>query len=1053
MLIKQAEKELDLKSLEERVQRSWKKNKIYEKSKAALRGKPKYYFLDGPPYASGAIHLGTAWNKILKDAVVRYLVMKGCNVRRQAGWDCHGLPIEVKVEEKLGIKNKKEIEELGVERFVSECKKWANQHIKIMSSQFQRLGVWMDWSQPYTTMKDEYIEAAWWTIKKAYEKNLLAKYLRVVTWCPRCETALAEAEIEYEDRSDPSIYVKFPLLGQGGSRRSEYLLIWTTTPWTLIGNLAVMVHPDFEYVRAKTAEGILILAKELAHILKDKLSLEYEVIETVKGSQLEGLRYKNPLGDVINVKPRSKNAYTVILSSEFVTLGEGTGCVHCAPGHGPEDFEVGTSYGIEPLCPVDERGAFTKEAGKYQGLTVKKDDEVVINDLKEKKVLPLSETITHRYGHCWRCKTPIIYRATEQWFIKISEIKDEMLRQIERVEWVPEWAGSARFRGWVENARDWTISRQRYWGIPLPIWVCENCSSNEVIGSKKELEKKAKLKVKELHKPYADKIRLPCKCGGKKARVPDVIDVWFDSGVAAWASLGYPSETREFETWYPADFITEGHDQTRGWFYSQLGCGILAFGEVPYRRVLMHGFTLDEKGEKMSKSLGNVVQPEEVIDKYGAEVLRFYVLWSNKPWDDLRFSWEEVKVIARMFNVFWNAYVFATTYMGIDKFDPGKVKKISYKLEDGWILSRLNSLLKEVTESFDKLHINSTARVLQEFILEDLSRWYIALIRPRTWIEKEAPEKLSAYAALHEVLMKLAIALAPIAPHVTEEIYRNLGGKKASIHLERWVNVNEKAIDTQLEEDMKVARKLIEAVACAREKRSIKRRWPVLKLIYQPNSKEAKSSAERLIELVKFQANALEVEVLSPGEEFKYLKIKAEPNLSTLGPEFKEKAKKIIEKLKTLDGRAVREKIKEGYVVDIDREKITISERHVNFREAVPERYSEATFEFGKVYIDTEKTEEILARGYAREVVRRIQEMRKQQNLNVEAFIEANVEVKDEEIVELLKGQKSYISTETRAEKLNISTKLKHAANTREWSIGENKFLISIIPLSRNTVR
>ncbi|MDI6654312.1 MAG: isoleucine--tRNA ligase [Candidatus Hydrothermarchaeota archaeon] len=1043
MLIKQAGRELDLKVLEERIQRSWKKNKIYEKSEAALRGKPKYYFLDGPPYASGTIHLGTAWNKILKDAAVRYLVMKGYKVHRQAGWDCHGLPIEIKVEEKLGIKNKKEIEELGVEKFVSECKKWAHQHMKIMTSQFQRLGVWMDWQEPYMTMKDEYIEAAWWTIKKAYEKDLLAKYLRVITWCPRCETALAEAEIEYEDRSDPSIYVKFPLLEQ-----DEYLLVWTTTPWTLIGNLAVMVHPDFEYVRAKTPEGILILAKELAHVLKDKLGLEYEVIETVKGSQLEGLRYKNPLSDVINVKPESKNAYTVILSSEFVTLGEGTGCVHCAPGHGPEDFEVGARYGIEPLCPVDERGAFTKEAGKYQGLTVKKDDEIIMKDLKEKKILPLSETITHRYGHCWRCNTPIIYRAAEQWFIRISEIKDEMLRQIERVEWVPEWAGSARFKDWVENARDWTISRQRYWGIPLPIWVCENCGSIDVIGSKKELEKIAKLKVRELHKPYADKVKLPCKCSGKKSRVPDVLDVWFDSGVAAWASLSYPSKTKEFETWYPADFITEGHDQTRGWFYSQLGCGILAFGEVPYRRVLMHGFTLDEKGEKMSKSLGNVVQPEEVIDKYGAEVLRFYVLWSNKPWDDLRFNWEEVKVIARMFNVFWNVYVFATTYMSIDKFDPGKVKKISYKIEDRWMLSRLNFLLKEVTESFDKLHLSSAARVLQEFILKDLSRWYIALIRPRTWIEKDAPEKLSAYATLHEVLMKLSIALAPIAPHITEEIYRNLGGKKESVHLEKWVSSNEKAIDARLEEDMEVVRKLVEATASAREKRGIKRRWPVLKLIYQPSSEEAKSSTERLIELIKFQANALEVEVLHPGEKFK-LEIKVEPNLSTLGPEFKEKAKRIVEKLKTLDGREVKEKIKEGYVIDINGEKITISEKHLNFKEAIPEKYSEAAFEFGRVYIDTEKTGEILARGYAREVVRRIQEMRKQQDLNVEAFIEANVEVKDEEIVELLNRQKPYIATETRAEKLNISSKLKHTGHAKEWSIGDNNFLISIIPLGK----
>ncbi len=982
MLIRQAEKELNLKALEERIQQSWKKNRIYEKSKAVLAKKQKYYFLDGPPYASGAIHLGTAWNKILKDAIVRYLAMKGCKVRRQAGWDCHGLPIEVKVEEKLGIKNKKEIEELGVERFVSECRKWAHQHIKIMTSQFQRLGVWMDWQEPYTTMEDEYIEAAWWTIKKAYEKNLLAKYLRVVTWCPRCETALAEAEIEYEDRSDPSIYVKFPLLEQG---ENEYLLIWTTTPWTLIGNLAVMVHPDFEYIRAKTPEGILILAKELAHVLRQKLGLEYEVIETVKGRQLEGLRYKNPLSDVISVKPRSKNAYTVILSSEFVTLGEGTGCVHCAPGHGPEDFEVGAGYGIEPLCPVDERGFFTKEAGKYQGLIVKKHDEVIINDLKEKKVLPLSEAITHRYGHCWRCKTPIIYRATEQWFVKVSEIKDDMLRQVERVEWVPEWAGSARFRDWVENARDWTISRQRYWGIPLPIWVCEGCGSIEVIGSKKELERKAKLKVKELHKPYADKIKLPCKCGGNKVRVPDVLDVWFDSGVAAWASLGYPSKTKEFKTWYPADFITEGHDQTRGWFYSQLGCGILAFGEVPYRRVLMHGFTLDEKGEKMSKSLGNIVQPEEVINKYGAEVLRFYVLWSNKPWDDLRFNWEEVKVVQKCLNVLWNAYVFATTYMEIDAYDSTKARGVKehYQAEDEWIVSRLNSLLREVSDAFATLQINRATRALHDFILEDLSRWYIPLIRPRIWVEKDDPAKLAAYAVLHEVLLKLSITMAPITPHLSEEMYRNLSARKESVHMETWVEGDEKAMNPTLEKYMKVAREYVEAEAHAREKEGIKRRWPVLASYFFPKDEESKAALEHLKELIEKATATLNFEARPLGEKSEDLGLKSS---------------------------------------------------------------SSASFDYGVVHIDTTKDDRVLVKGYSREVVRRIQEMRKELDLDIEAFIEARVSVANEKITELLNSEeaRNYISNETRAKKLIISNEVKARGYEKKWSIDGEEFVISI---------
>jgi isoleucyl-tRNA synthetase len=689
-------------------------------------------------------------------------------------------------------------------------------------------------------------------------------------------------------------------------REGEYILIWTTTPWTLISNLAVMVHPDFEYVRAKTDGGIFILAKELAPILKEKFGLEYEILQTLNGGDLEGVKYRNPLSEIINVNPESPNAYSVILA-EFVSLEEGTGCVHCAPGHGPEDFEACQPYGIDVISPIDERGAFTEEAGKYQGLITKKDDEVIIKDLDEEGALLLSDTISHRYGHCWRCKTPIIYRATKQWFIK-----EEM-----------ESKGSA---------------------------------------------------VEELHKPYVDDVKLKCKCGSEMLRVPDVLDVWFDSGVASWASLGYPSKEDEFE-WYPIDFITEGHDQTRGWFYSMLGCGMLAFGEIPYRQVLMHGFILDEKGEKMSKSLGNVVTPEEVIEKYSAEVLRFYVLWANKPWDDLRFNWEEVKVISKMFNILWNAYVFATTYMSIDTFDPAKHKNPEYKTEDRWILSRLNSTMKEVTEGFEMFNVHTVTRALHDFIVEDLSRWYIPLIRHRTWIEKDDPEKISAYAALYEMLTKLTTIMAPISPHITEEMYRNLVGAKESVHFESWVECDENAIDTQLEKNMNLTRKYVEAEAAAREKSGIKRRWPVLESYYI-RDKESDESLEILEDIVTTATSTLSFKVEEPGWK-------------------------------------------------------------------IPEEYSTVDFEFGSVALNTEKTDEILARGYAREVVRRIQQMRKGENLDIEAFIKANVEVKDE-IANLLERQHDYISTETRAKILNIASKLEHEGTEKEWNINKNTFKISI---------
>lgn len=971
-MIRQADKRFTPKDFEESIRDHWTKNHIYEKTKEKMLGREKFYFLDGPPYASGAIHLGTAWNKILKDAFLRYFAMQGYNVRRQPGWDCHGLPIEVMVEKKHKLKNKQEIVELGIEKFISECRDWALKHIAIMTEQFKSLGVWMDWDDPYMTLKDEYIEAAWWTIKKAYEKELLVKDMRVVTWCPRCETALAEAEIEYQDRSDPSIYVKFPLSGA----EEEYIVIWTTTPWTLVGNLAVMVHPDYDYVKAKTSDGTYILASELAPVLKEKLGIDYEVVETFKGSTLEGARYTNPLSQHINIKPQ-ENAYQVILA-DFVSLDEGTGCVHCAPGHGPEDFEAARPYGILPVSPVDERGRFTEEAGKYAGLTVKKDDKTIIQDLSEMGALVEEKMISHRYGHCWRCKSPIIYRSTEQWFIKITSLKSRMLEEIEKAEWVPDWAGSARFKDWIENSRDWTISRQRYWGIPLPVWACEKCGKIEVIGSKKELVETAG-EVKELHKPYVDEAVWACSCGGEMRRAPDVLDVWFDSGVGAWASLGYPSSEEEFD-WYPAKLIAEGHDQTRGWFYSLLGCGLIAFDSIPYEKVLMHGFTLDEKGNKMSKSLGNVVAPEDVVDKYGADILRFYVLWANKPWDDLKFSWDEMDVVSRMFNILWNVYVFATTYMSIDAFNPETFNG-GYEKEDRWILSRLNTVAKEVDESFKSLQIFKATRALQEFILEDLSRWYVPLIRPRTWIEKEAPEKLSAYHALWTVLKNLSLMMAPITPHFSEKIYQNIAASFTgceSVHLESWAEQDESMIDKRLESQMVVLRRFVEAVSSAREKRSVKRRWPVKNIIYTPKD-EGGLAIKELMELALVQANSKDITIVES-----------------------------IEKSVHSD----------------------------------TERYEHASFDGGDIYIDLERSEEVMREGLAREVVRRIQQMRKDLDLEVESFIEVNVEADDTEYARHIKESSDYISHETRAKLLYINN--EHKPFRKSWDIGGKKLLISI---------
>ncbi|MEM0350744.1 MAG: isoleucine--tRNA ligase, partial [Archaeoglobaceae archaeon] len=744
------------KVIEAEVFNFWKERKIYEKIKK--RGGKKFYFLDGPPYTTGRIHLGTAWNKIIKDTILRYLRMLGYDPVDTPGWDMHGLPIEVKVEQELGFRTKRDIENFGIEKFVQKCMEYALRNKDAMTEQFKALAIWMDWDNPYMTIKAEYIDSAWFTIKKAFEKGLLSKEMMVVNWCPRCETALADAEIEYAEREDPSIYVKFRLKNGG------YILVWTTTPWTIPANMAVAVNPNFKYVKVRAfrngvAEEVLI-AKDLVDTLHKGYE-KWEIIEEIPGKELEGIEYEHPLADEV---PMQKNFRHKIVLADFVSA-ENTGCVHIAPAHGLEDFELGKKYGLEIFNPVDDRGFFNELAGKYAGMSVREANEVIIDDLHRKDLLLAEERIFHRYGHCWRCKTPIIFRATEQWFIKITELKEKMLEEIEKVKWIPDWAGSARFRDWISNAKDWCISRQRYWGIPLPIWICE-CGKIKVVGSINEVPWQNDL---DLHRPRIDEVKFRCECGREMERVKDVFDVWFDSGVASWGSISYPLKDDKFHLW-PADFITEGHDQTRGWFYSQLGASVICFGKAPYKTVLMHGFTLDEQGRKMSKSLGNVVEPEEVVEQIGVDCFRLYML-SSAVWEDLKFSWDEARNVLRNMNVFWNSVRFAHTYMSIDRFRAIGMEAAT--IEDKWILSKLESFNREVIEAMSKYHLHKVVRAFFDFIIEEFSRWYIPLIRSRVWEEAESKQKISSYETMLRVIDKSIRLIAPFAPLIAEWLYQN----------------------------------------------------------------------------------------------------------------------------------------------------------------------------------------------------------------------------------------------------------------------------------------
>jgi len=844
----------DPRVMEERVALFWKQNDTYGKTRNSRSRGPVFSFVDGPPYTTGRIHLGTAMNKVIKDAYLRYKTMHGFNVADRPGWDMHGLPIEVKVEGRLGFSSKKDIETFGIEPFIEECRKFALSNMEEMKEQFRRIGVWMDWDNPYMTLDADYMDAAWWVVKQAYENELLERGHRVVNWCPRCETALAEAEIDYAERRDPSIYVKFPLIEPDLDGAS--MVIWTTTPWTLPANLAsaVDVNATYALVRASSngKEERLVLAEELVDSVLESAGYDSrDVIETFEGSEMVGWKYESPLAGQV---PYQKEAGHNVYGADFVTM-ENTGIVHIAPGHGQDDFMLGKKEGLDIFSPVDDSGKLTEDAGKYCRLGVWEANDVIISDLKKGGFLLQSGFVEHRYGHCWRCKSPIIFRATDQWFIAITKIKDKMLRAIEDVKWHPEWAGSARFHDWLEGARDWCISRQRYWGIPLPIWVCNACGMIRVFGSRRELEEMFEMELPDTHRPSLDSIKIPCPCSTMMQRVPDIFDVWFDSAVASWATVGFPAliGEEELKERWPADLIIEGQDQTRGWFYSQLGASMASHGVSPYREVIMHGFALDSDRRAMSKSRGNVIDPMDVVEgrsgeeiaegsnrAAGADALRLFLLSQKPPWDDLVFSLEGVFNSFRALNVFWNLHRFPLPYMAMDDFRPDRIGydeiKKHLRKEDEWLLSRSQNLIDQVDNAIGNAELQRATRAIINFVVEDFSRWYVQLARRRTWVETENPDKLAAYFTIWEALTTAIKVAAPFTPFIAEQMYQNVvvaaeTGAPESVHMDDWPEVRNEWRNDKLESDMDVLKRIIETVLHVRHKSNRGLRWPVARVI------------------------------------------------------------------------------------------------------------------------------------------------------------------------------------------------------------------------------
>ncbi|WP_336362481.1 isoleucine--tRNA ligase [Halalkalicoccus salilacus] len=1037
----------DPEAVEKRVFDYWDEVDAYEKAKESRRGEETFFFVDGPPYTSGAAHMGTTWNKTLKDAYIRHLRMQGYDVTDRPGYDMHGLPIETKVEERLGFENKKDIEEFGMEEFIAECQSFADEQLEGLQEDFKSFGVWMDWENPYKTVTPEYMEAAWWGFSQVAERGLVEQGKRSISQCPRCETAIANNEVEYEDVEDPTVYVAFPLAEREGS-----LVIYTTTPWTIPANEFVAVHEELTYQRVRATrndeEDVLYVAEGcVENVLSKGRYDEYEVEAELSGSEMLGWEYEHPLAEEVPANPDEEGTREVY-HADYVEA-EDTGLVHSAPGHGEVDFERGRELGLPIFCPVAGDGVYTEEGGVYEGQFVKDADEEITADLEEKGLLVASGTLTHSYGHCWRCDTPILQMATDQWFITITDVKEELLENIADSEWHPQWARDNRFRDFVENAPDWNVSRQRYWGIPIPIWVPQEWSGEMdeviVIGDREELADRVDQEIDpaevDLHRPTVDELTIT-ENGTTYERVPDVFDVWLDSSVASWGTLDYPGEEEAFEELWPADLIMEAHDQTRGWFWSQLGMGTAAVGEIPYEEVLMHGFANDNEGRKMSKSVGNVVQPHEAIQRHGSDAMRLFLLSVNPQGEDMRFSWDEMATMERNLNILWNVFRFPLPYMRLDGFDPEEttLESVDADLElvDEWILARLQTVIGEMTEAWDEFRQDQALSALMEFVVEDVSRFYIQVVRERMWEEEDSSSKNAAYATLYHVLTRTVRLLAPYAPFITEEIHGTLTDEDGyeTVHMHEWPAADEYWADEQLETDVELARAVEEAGSNARQQAERKLRWPVSRVVVAAADDRLAEAAGRRQALLEDRLNAREVRVIAPDERWAELDYSARADMSLLGPAFGDRAGEVMGALNEARIEEPTLEALEAAVAKALGEEVDLSEEMVEFVEETPEEISGSRIttegdDRGVVYVDTALTEEIESEGYAREVIRRIQEMRKELDLPIEAPIRVELDIEDDRVAALAREHEELIAEEVRAEELAPVEE----GHRREWDV------------------
>ena len=1024
---------------EKQVEKFWKENHIFEKSMEDRKDDPTYMFYDGPPTANGKPHIGHVLTRVIKDMIPRYRTMKGYMVPRKAGWDTHGLPVELEVEKKLGLDGKEQIEEYGMEPFIQQCKESVWKYKGMWEDFSSTVGFWADMENPYVTYHDDYIESEWWALKEIWNKKLLYKGFKIVPYCPRCGTPLSAQEVSqgYKTVKERSAIVRFKVVGE-----DAYFLAWTTTPWTLPSNVALCVNPTETYCKVKAADGYTYyMAEALLDKVLGKLGSEetpaYEVLEKYVGKDLEYKEYEPLFACAGEAAAKQKKKAHFVTADNYVTMSDGTGIVHIAPAFGEDDSRVGRDYDLPFVQFVDGKGDMTAET-PYAGVFVKKADPLVLQDLDKEGKLFDAPKFEHDYPHCWRCDTPLIYYARESWFIKMTAVKDDLIRNNNTINWIPESIGKGRFGDWLENVQDWGISRNRYWGTPLNIWQCE-CGHMHSIGSRQELFEMSgdeRAKTVELHRPYIDEITLKCpECGGTMHRVPEVIDCWFDSGAMPFAQHHYPFENKElFEKQFPADFISEAVDQTRGWFYSLLAESTILFNQAPYKNVIVLGHVQDENGQKMSKSKGNAVDPFDALEKYGADAIRWYFYINSAPWLPNRFHGKAVQEGQRKFmGTLWNTYAFFVLYANIDEFDATKYTLDYDKLSvmDKWLLSKMNTMIQTVDDNLANYRIPETARALQEFV-DDMSNWYVRRSRERFWAKGMEQDKINAYMTLYTALVNVSKAAAPMIPFMTEDIYRNLVcsiDKTApeSVHLCDFPKADMAHVDKELEANMDEVLKIVVMGRACRNTANIKNRQPIANMFV----KAPKELPEYFADIIRDELNSKKVTFTQDVKDFTSYSFK--PQLKTVGPKYGKLLGGIKQALSALDGNQAMDELKDkgSLTLDINGSEVVLYETDLLIDTAQIEGYVSEQDNDITVVLDTNLTPELIEEGFVRELISKVQTMRKEAGFEVMDRIRLYA-ADNEKILTVLKDHMDEIKDEVLADEIVLGS---IAGYEKEWSI------------------